>query len=61
MFFLNLDYLYWRPHSALNFAPMDEEPEGRQPVNQDAIVKFLGLMGNITASGLKFSGRYNGS
>ena len=61
MFFLNLDYLYWRPHTALNFAPMDEEPEGRQPVNQDAIVKFLGLMGNITASGLKFSGRYNGS
>lgn len=60
MFFLNTDYLYWRPHSELNFAPMDEG-DGRQPVNQDAIIKFLGLMGNITAKGLMFHGRYNGS
>ena len=61
MFFLNLDYLYWRPHSQLNFASMDEDNEGRQPVNQDAVVKYLGLMGNITSSGPQFSGRYNGS
>jgi hypothetical protein len=60
MFFLNPDYLYWRPHSELNFAPMDEG-DGRQPVNQDALIKFIGLMGNITASGLMFHGRYNGS
>jgi hypothetical protein len=61
MFFLNLDYLYWRPHTALNFAPMDEDEAGRQPVNQDAVIKYVGLMGNITARGLKFSGRFNGS
>lgn len=60
MFFLDTDHLYWRPHSELNFAPMDEG-DGRQPVNQDAIIKFLGLMGNITASVLFTSGRYNGS
>lgn len=60
MFFLNTDFLRWRPHSALNFAPMDEG-DGRQPVNQDAIIKFLGLMGNITAKGLRYQGRLNGS
>jgi hypothetical protein len=61
MFFLNLDYLYWRPHTQLNFAAMDEDADGRQPVNQDAMIKFLGLMGNITSSGPRYSGRYNGS
>ena len=61
MFFLNLDYMYWRPHTELNFASMDEDEEGRQPVNQDAMIKFLGIMGNITSSGPQFSGRLNGT
>jgi len=61
MFFLNFDYLYWRPHTELNFASMDEDEDGRQPVNQDATIKFLGLQGNVTSSGLQFQGRFNGS
>jgi hypothetical protein len=37
MFFLNLDYLYWRPHPDLNFAEMGGVE--RDPVNQDATVR----------------------
>lgn len=61
MFYMNPDFLYWRPHSDLNFTSMDEDEDGRQPVNQDATMKFLGLMGNITSSGLQFQGRLNGT
>lgn len=59
MFYLNLDYLYWRPHSELNFEAMGEKE--RDPVNQDGTIRFIGLMGNLTASGLQFSGRFIGT
>lgn len=44
---LNTDYLYLRPHPDVNFAPLGGE---RKPVNQDATVRFLGFMGNMTVS-----------
>jgi hypothetical protein len=47
MFFLNTDYLYFRPHSERNFAPIGED---RFAVNQDAMVKLIGFAGNMTVS-----------
>ena len=53
MYALNSDYIYWRPHTDLNFEPLGGE---RIPVNQDAIIKYLGVMGNFTASNLARQG-----
>lgn len=54
MYFLNTDYLHWRPHQDANFVPAD--PESRDPVNQDATVKIIIFMGNLTCSGQQFQG-----
>jgi len=53
MYFLNTDYIFFRPHKDRNFVPIGGE---RQSVNQDAIVKLIGWAGNLTASGAQFSG-----
>lgn len=47
MYFLNTDYIYFRPHSERNFAPIGED---RFAVNQDAMVKLIGFAGNMTVS-----------
>lgn len=53
MWALNTDYLFWRPHRDRNFVPIGGE---RQAVNQDAIVKLIGVAGNMTCSGPQFCG-----
>ena len=53
MWALNTNYINWRPHKDRNFVPIGGE---RQAVNQDAIVKLIGVAGNITSSGPQFSG-----
>lgn len=53
MWFLNTDYIYFRPHKDRNFVPIGGE---RQSVNQDAIVKLIGWAGNLTCSGAQFNG-----
>lgn len=53
MWFLNTNYLYFRPHTDRNFAPIGGE---RQSVNQDAVVKLIGWAGNLTSSGPQFCG-----
>ena len=53
MWFLNTNYIYFRPHTDRNFAPIGGE---RQSVNQDAVVKLIGWAGNLTSSGPQFSG-----
>jgi hypothetical protein len=53
MWFLNTDYMSFRPHADRNFVPIGGE---RQAVNQDAIVKLIGWAGNITARGPQFNG-----
>lgn len=45
MYFVNTDYIYFRPHSQRNFEVEEGE---RVPVNQDAIVKMLLWAGNMT-------------
>jgi len=53
MYFLNTEYLFFRPHRDRNFVPIGGE---RQSVNQDAIVKLIGWAGNLTSSGPQFCG-----
>ena len=56
-FFLNTDYLRYRPHSARNMVPLS--PNRRYATNQDAEVQILGWAGNLTSCGLQFQGRYD--
>ena len=47
MYFLNTNYIFFRPHKDRNFVPIGGE---RQAINQDAIVKLYGFAGNLTTS-----------
>jgi len=47
MYFLNTNYIYFRPHGDRFFVPLDD---GRQAVNQDAMVKLIAFAGNMTLS-----------
>jgi hypothetical protein len=53
MYFLNTDYLYFRPHVDRNFAPIGDD---RYAVNQDAMVKLVGFAGNMTVSNRRLQG-----
>ena len=56
-FFLNCDYIHYRPHSARNMVPLS--PNRRYATNQDAEVQILAWAGNLTTSGRQFQGRYD--
>jgi hypothetical protein len=56
-FFLNTNYLHYRPHSARNMVPLS--PNRRYATNQDAEVQILAWAGNLTCSGAQFQGRYD--
>ena len=47
MYFINSNYLFWRPHKDRNFVPLDPD---RFSVNQDAMVKLIAVAGNMTIS-----------
>ena len=47
MYFLNTNYLHYRPSSQRNMVPLDPD---RFSVNQDAMVRLLGWAGNMTLS-----------
>lgn len=47
MYFLNTDYIHFRPYSSMNFAPIGGD---RFSTNQDAMVRLIGFMGNMTLS-----------
>ena len=47
MYFLNTDYIHFRPHRSRNFVPIGDE---RFAVNQDAMVQLIGFAGNMTVS-----------
>lgn len=51
MYFINSDYMFFRPHSERNMVPIGGQ---RQSVNQDAVVKLIGWAGNLTTSGAQF-------
>ena len=56
-FFLNTNYIHWRPHADRNMVPLS--PNKRYAVNQDAEVQILAWAGNLTTSGRKFQGRWD--
>ena len=47
MYFLNTDYIHWRPHRDRNMVPLDPD---RFATNQDAMVKLIAWAGNPTLS-----------
>jgi hypothetical protein len=53
MYFLNTDYIYFRPHVDRFFTPLGDE---RFAVNQDAMVKLIGFAGNMTVSNRRLQG-----
>lgn len=53
MYFINTDYLKFRPHSQRNFVALGGD---RQSVNQDAVVRIIGWAGNLTCRGAQFNG-----
>ena len=56
-YFLNTNYLKYRPHSARNMVPLS--PNKRYATNQDAEVQILGWAGNMTSCGQQFQGRFD--
>jgi hypothetical protein len=52
MYFLNTDYLHYRPHSERNFTTDDR----KAAVNQDAVVVPLYFAGNLTVSNRSLQG-----
>jgi hypothetical protein len=57
--FLNTDYVHWRPYEGADMVVV--APEARVPNNQLAQTSVLHFMGNLTCSGARFQGRYNGA
>lgn len=53
MYFLNTDYIHFRPHSQRNMVPIGDD---RYAVNQDAMVKLIGFAGNMTLSNASLQG-----
>ncbi len=47
MYFLNTNYLHFRPHKDRNMTVMDPD---RYSTNQDAVIKLIGWAGNMTVS-----------
>lgn len=58
-FFLNCDYLHFRPHAQRNMVPLS--PNRRYATNQDAEVQILAWAGNLTSSGTRYQGYHDGS
>lgn len=57
MYLLNTNYIFLRPHKDRNMVPIGGD---RMSVNQDAVVKLIGWAGNLTSSGIQFSGVLKG-
>ena len=56
-YFLNCDYLHYRPHADRNMVPLS--PNRRYATNQDAEVQIMAWAGNLTTSGRQFQGRFD--
>jgi hypothetical protein len=53
MYFLNTDYIFYRPHKDRNMVPIGGD---RVSVNQDAVVKLIAWSGNMTLSNSRLQG-----
>lgn len=55
MYFLNTNYIFYRPHSRRDMVPLNPD---RHSTNQDAVVKLIGWAGNMTMSNAFLQGVY---
>lgn len=53
MYFLNTDYLFYRPHRDRDMVPLGAD---RYATNQDAMVRLIGWAGNMTCSNRSLQG-----
>jgi hypothetical protein len=53
MYFLNTDYIHWRPHAKRDMVPLGGD---RQAMNQDAVAKIMAWAGNLTYSNRMLQG-----
>lgn len=53
MYFLNTDFLHWRPHSDRNMVPLNPD---RYATNQDAFTRLIAWAGNLTCSNRSLQG-----
>ena len=53
MYFLNSEYIFFRPHQDRNMVPLNPD---RYATNQDAVVKLIGFAGNMTTSNRALQG-----
>lgn len=53
MYFLNTDYIHYRPHSRRN---MVVDTTDRKPINQDAMCRLILWAGNMTLSNAQLQG-----
>lgn len=53
MYFINTDFLFYRPHSGRNFKVIGGD---RMNINQDAKVRVMAWAGNLTANNLSLQG-----
>ena len=58
MYFLNTNYIFFRPHKDRNCVPIGSD---RFAVNQDSMVKLVGFAGNMTLSNAFLQGVLNGN
>jgi hypothetical protein len=58
-YFLNTDYLYFRPHADRDIRALS--PDSRAATNQDAEVKIMGWAGNMTCSNMSLQGYFPGA
>jgi len=56
-YFLNTNYIHFRPHADRNMVPLS--PNRRYSTNQDAEVQIMAWAGNLTCSGRQFQGLYD--
>lgn len=55
MYYLNTDYIYWRPHRNVNMVPLTE----REPDDKHAFIVPVVFAGNLTGSNLSLQGVIN--
>jgi len=55
-YFLNTDYLFYRPMSGYDVTVLKTGPGERQVYNQDGLLEILGFKGNMTMSNAQLQG-----
>jgi hypothetical protein len=55
-YFLNSDYIFYRPMAGYDITPLKTGDGDRVPTNQDGLLELLGFKGNLTMSSAQLQG-----